>query len=73
MQEPLGLSRVDVLVQLTEACEPWAFAVTAGPAAPPTPDRFVPPAGYSHAEQGPPSEETSGRPTVVPDAPTGFL
>lgn len=73
MQEPLGLSRVDVLVQLTEACEPWAFAVTAGPAAPSTPGRFVPPAGYPHAEQGPPAEETAGRPTVVPDAPTGFL
>jgi hypothetical protein len=73
MQAPLGLSRVDVLVQLTEACEPWAFAVTEGPPAQPTPGGFVPPAGYSHAEHGPPAEEAAGEPTVVPDAPTGFL
>jgi hypothetical protein len=62
-----------VLVQLTEACEPWAFAVTEGPPAQPTPGGFVPPAGYSHAEHGPPAEEAAGEPTVVPDAPTGFL
>jgi hypothetical protein len=71
MQAQVGLSRVDVLVQLSVACPAWDFAVTeqlreeAGPGhgpPPAHPDVVVPEPGAS----GPGHE-------AVPQAPKGFL
>jgi hypothetical protein len=81
-EERIGLSRVAVLVQLTEACDPWNFAVAARRAEPDE-HRYQAPPGWAHTPA--PVGNGHGRPTrptdpgtaangpgTVPEAPPGF-
>ena len=69
-EERIGLSRVVVLVQLSEACDPEDFAVTAHRAAPDG-HRYEAPPGYAHT--APVKERNDGdgyvAPTPLPSTP----
>jgi hypothetical protein len=84
MQAQVGLSRIDVLVQLTAASPPWSFAVTEQPPGPAGPAPSLPHYPGTAGREGPyqpgsgpdvggPEPEWYGPdPTAVPQAPKGF-
>jgi hypothetical protein len=76
----IGLSQVNVLVQLSDACPPWDFAVTEHRGVEVDHGVYDPPpafpVGPGHAdgagEHTEPVPELPARSTVVPEAPKGF-